>query len=227
MNCFSHAYRFLDHDPHFVIGTCVPDWLSMVARKTRVREKVAAQRTADDDPRFASLAAGIVQHHRDDHWFHGLREFVELNLAFAIELRELLGADAGFRPHLVGHISIEVLLDSFLHEAHPGRLEAYYKMVDSVNPVVVQQGINRIAAVPTDRIVSFLPLFVRERYLFDYVEDERVRYRLNRVLKRIGLVELPRGFLDWLPNARRRVYDVAPVLLTPPVVGAENGLAGY
>ena len=57
----------------------------------------------------------------------------------------------------------------------------------------------------------------------DYVDDQRVRYRINRVLKSVKLEELPESLLNWLPNARQRVYELAPVMLTPPVAKAENG----
>lgn len=222
MNCFSHAYRFLERDPYFVVGTCVPDWLTLVARKTRVREKSAMEFIRDDNSAMAELAGGIMRHHQDDHWFHGGREFVELNLQFAIELRDLLGKDAGFRPHLAGHILIEVLLDSYLTEQDRSRLDWYYECVRQVDPVVVENSINRIAAIPTDRITRFIPLFISEAYLYDYLDDQRVRYRLNRVLKRVQLAELPTNFLDWLPDARKRVYELAPVMLTPPVGQVEN-----
>lgn len=226
MNCFSHAYPFLDRDPYFVVGTCVPDWLSMVARKTRAREKNAVLYMSDQQSEVAELAAGIVQHHRDDHWFHDCREFVELNLQFSIELRELLGSDAGFRPHLAGHILIEVLLDGYLQEKTDNgkaKLDQYYAMVQQVDPKIVEQVINRIAAKPTDKINWFLPKFINEAYLYDYVDDDRVHYRLNRVLKSVKLAELPDEFLDWLPHARKRVYDQAAVMLTPPDGKADNG----
>ena len=42
MNYFAHGHRFVD-DPYFLAGTAVPDWLSVVDRKVRVR---AAQRDA-------------------------------------------------------------------------------------------------------------------------------------------------------------------------------------
>ena len=194
----------------------------MIARKTRAREKVARQFVNDDDPRVAELAAGIVRHHTDDHWFHGLREFVELNLKFAIELRELLGKDAGFRPHLAGHIIIEVLLDGYLNEQHPGQLDRYYELVGQVNPSIVQQAVNQIAAIPTHKLANFLPLFIDEAYLYDYVDDAKVRYRLNRVLTRVKLAELPVSVLEWMPSARKRVYELAPVMLTPPPNQVEN-----
>lgn len=225
MNCFSHAFRFLDRDPYFVVGTCIPDWLSMIARKTRAREKNAAGFVGAGEAAESSLsqlAAGIVQHHQDDHWFHGLREFVELNLEFALELRDLLGKDAGFRPHLAGHILIEVLLDGFLNEQNPGLLDVYYEKVGQVDPAIIETSVNQMAAIPTDKLESFVPLFVKEAYLYDYVDDQLVRYRLNRVLKRVKLAELPESFLDWLPDARKRVYELAPAMLTPPTRNVEN-----
>ncbi|MDG2012056.1 MAG: hypothetical protein P8J33_01030 [Pirellulaceae bacterium] len=216
MNCFSHAYRFLDRDPHFIVGTCVPDWLSMVARKTRAREKFAAKFVDSAKFDLGQLAAGIVRHHQDDYWFHEKREFVETNLQFAIELRELLGADAGFRPHLAGHILIEMLLDAYLTEQDRSQLDDYYRKVESVDPSFVQKSINQMAGIPTDRIEAFLPRYLKEAYLYDYVDDQRTRYRLNRVLHSVKLAELPESFLEWLPTARERVYKLAPKMLTPP-----------
>lgn len=193
----------------------------MVARKTRVREKLAMKFVDDNDSAMAALSQGIVQHHRDDHWFHGLREFVELNLEFSIEIRELLekgkAEEAGFRPHLVGHIVIEMLLDGWLAEKNIRQLDEYYVRVAAVDPAIVEQGVNRIATQGTDLVVKFIPRFIEEAYLYDYVDDLRVRYRMNRVLKRVKLAALPESFVDWLPNARARVYELAPVLLDSPV----------
>ena len=217
MNCFAHGLRFLDGDPYFVTGTALPDWLTLIDRKVRVREKNSAAFAADNNGVGRQLACGIVQHHRDDDWFHNQREFVELNLQFAVELRDLLGADAGFRPHLAGHIVIEMLLDGFLTEQDRSQLDRYYQRVAEVDPAVVQRIVNAIAAQPTVRLAKFIPHFIEEGYLYDYVDDGRVRYRLNRVLKRVRLAQLPESFLDWLPNARQRVYRLAPSLLTEPV----------
>ncbi|MGI9519703.1 MAG: hypothetical protein ACR2NP_21800 [Pirellulaceae bacterium] len=222
MNCFAHGWRFLDADPYFVVGTALPDWLTLVDRKVRVREKNAAAFSADSNGAGYQLARGIVQHHRDDDWFHNQREFVELNLQFAIELRDLLGADAGFRPHLAGHILIEVLLDGFLTEKDSSRLDLYYQRVSEVDAAQVEEVVNRIAQRSTSRIAEFIPHFIEEGYLYDYVDDVRVRYRLNRVLKRVGLVELPISVLDWLPDARQRVYEQALSMLTEPNESPES-----
>ncbi len=215
MNCYSHAFRFLDRDPYFVVGTCVPDWLTLADRKVRVRKKNARLFMENTDPNISELAKGIVRHHLDDDWFHENRCFVELNLALSIELRELLGSDAGFRPHLAAHILIEVLLDRALTLRNPSGLETFYEMVAQVDPARVEAGVNEITSTKkTDRIALFVPRFLTERYLFDYLTDEGINYRLNRVLRRVKLAELPAAFLDWIPSAWDRVEKQQDDLLS-------------
>ena len=124
MNCFTHALPFLDRDdPYFVVGTCIPDWLSAIDRKCRARERSATAFINSESTEMASLAQGIVQHHQDDHWFHQTSALEELYMNFTVEIRDLLKVDDGFRPGLLGHILIEVLLDAYLHTKFPGKLE--------------------------------------------------------------------------------------------------------
>lgn len=214
MNCFSHALPFLDRDdPYFVVGTCIPDWLSAADRKCRAREKRAAEFADDESPELASLARGIVQHHQDDHWFHQTPVFTELSMKFSVELRELLKGDAGFRPGLIGHILIEVLLDSYLHKNYPGQLENYYQQVISVIPELVQKSVNRFATRPTEVLAHFIDRFIDARYLFDYVDDRKLMMRVNNVLKRVKLKSVEDRIDDWIPSARARVYDQVSGLL--------------
>ena len=213
MNCFSHAFRFLDRDPYFVAGTCIPDWLTLVDRKVRARRKRAIEFTSDPHPMTAEVARGIVQHHDDDDLFHNNPAFIQLNLELALEIREMLGSDAGFRPHLSGHILIEVLLDGFLASHDVSRLDDYYATIAKIDSSVLQASINRFTPIATTKMQAFVPLFLKERYLYDYLEDRGVLYRLNRVLKRARLNPLPEKFLDWLPSVRRKVEEHAPELL--------------
>src|SRR5262245_45831404 len=83
MNYFAHG-RALINDPYFLAGTAVPDWLGVVDRRVRVRSALAEPHLASDDPRLARVAAGIVQHCRDDAWFHATRAFTELSLALTV-----------------------------------------------------------------------------------------------------------------------------------------------
>ncbi len=212
MNFLAHGYRYID-DPYFLAGTAVPDWLSYIDRKIRARRKLAEPYMRDVDPHVASVAAGIVQHHIDDQTFHGSRIFVELSMRFAVELRERVPKDNGLRCGFVGHIVVELLLDSYLHQRFPGRLDRYYQAIRSLNPLVVQAAVNRITGKPTDRLAGLIGRFAETGFLYDYEEDEKLLWRINQVLSRISLEPLPPAVADWIGTARERVREVAPLLL--------------
>ena len=212
MNYFAHGRRFLDQ-PYLLAGTAVPDWLSVVDRKVRARSKNAVRLLGDADPRVAAVAAGIVQHHRDDDWFHQTRAFAELSLQFTVRIRDSLPHDDGLRPSFLGHILVELLLDSVLIEDAPGMLDDYYAVLGEIDPAVVGQAVNRIAARPAEMLPHFITRFCAARFLYDYAEDDKLLTRLNMVLRRVGLPELPAPFCDLLPDSRRQVRERAAELL--------------
>lgn len=215
MNYFAHGRHYVNR-PYALAGTALPDWLNVVDRKVRVRSKRAAEFLHDPDPLVAELAAGVMQHHHDDGWFHKNLAFVELSWQFAVLLRDALPDDEGFRPSFLGHILVELLLDSHLIADQPQALHDYYAALDQLDPTALQAAVNRLAPRPVPRLAEFLPLFSRERFLWDYQEDDKLCFRLGQVLRRVGLAPLPADFIALLPEARRRVADRAHELTTPP-----------
>lgn len=213
MNYLTHAAEHLDR-PYFVAGLAIPDWLSVVDRKVRARSVAAKPLTNDPDPRVRELAAGIIRHHDDDRWFHQTRTFVELNLQFAVEIRDRLPGDTGFRPSFLGHILIELLLDADLIVEDRSRADRYYATLQQVSGTLVQDVVNRIATVPTEHLSVFLPRFIAERFLYDYVDDRRLLTRLNQVMRRVGLPVLPDSLIPWLETARHRVSAARERLLS-------------
>jgi hypothetical protein len=212
MNYFAHAYRFLD-DPYFAAGTAVPDWLTVVDRAVRVRLRQALPLAEDLDPLTASVVRGIIQHLRDDARFHETRAFAELTLQLTVKIRDLLGTEAEFRPSFLGHLLVEVLLDASLIREDLGRLAAYYQTLATVDGGLIQGVVNRMAARSTDRLTWMIDRFCQERILWDYLSDGKLLIRLNQVMRRVGLVQLPEEFCQFLPDARRLVDERAAELL--------------
>jgi len=204
MNYFAHGYAFLD-DPYFLAGTAVPDWLSVIDRRMRARSKLAKQFVEHEDKYVAAIAAGIIQHHHDDRWFHRTRAFAELHLQLSAAVRGVLPADDGFRPSFLGHILVEILLDAALIVESPARLDAYYVALEQIDPVAVADAVNRMATRQSELLATFIPKFCSVRFLYDYVQDEKLLWRLNHVMRRVKLPLLPDEFLDVLPSARQRV----------------------
>lgn len=213
MNSFAHALPFLERNPYFAIGCALPDWLGAVDRRCRVRKNGASPFLENDDSLKRNLAGGVIQHIEDDRWFHQGERFTELSMEFAVELRELLVDDPGFRPGFLGHIIIELLLDGYLHENNEGKLEQFYSMVASADSAAIQDAVNEMATRSTSKLMDYFPIFLKVRYLFDYVDDELLTMRTNHVLKRVKLNSVSDNFVNWIPSARKRVYESADDLL--------------
>jgi len=212
MNYFAHACPFLE-DPYFMAGTCVPDWLTVIDRRVRVRMRRAEPLAEDADRQTASIARGIVQHLRDDARFHETRAFAELTLDLTVAARDRLGADAGFRPSFLGHILVEVLLDATLIADDPQRLETYYRRIEAVDGRRVEEAVNQMANRPTERLAWMIARFCGERILWDYLEDGKLLGRLNQVMRRVALAPLPDDFRELFPQARRKVAQRRAELL--------------
>jgi hypothetical protein len=146
-----------------------------------------------------------LQHLRDDAGFHTTRAFAETSLALTVRARDVLGVDGGMRPAFLGHLLLEVLLDAALIADDPDRLTEYYRVLDAIDAGGIEAAVNRMAPRPTQRLAIFIELFRRERVLWDYLDDGRLIVRLNQVMRRVGLAQLPVEFAAVLPEARNLV----------------------
>lgn len=241
MNYFAHALPFLDR-PYFMAGTGVPDWLTVVDRRVRLRSRHAEAFCDDADPCVADVAAGVLQHLRDDARFHASRAFAETSLELTARVRDALGSEKGdrhrlceapegpfrqtepvplsaaggdtsMRPAFLGHLLVELLLDAALVADNPDRLTEYYRVLDQLAPDRVEAAVNRMATRPTERLGVFISLFLRERVLWDYLEDDKLLVRLNQVMRRVELAALPDDFTTLLPAARKLVAERKDALL--------------
>jgi hypothetical protein len=212
MNYFAHGRNFVDTPP-LLAGTAVPDWLSVVDRRVRARAKLARPWMADTDPLVAGVARGVVRHHFDDAWFHQTQAFVELSLQFTVDLREVLPDDNGFRHSFLGHILVEILLDAALIEEDPTRLDAYYAALEQLDVQRLADAIHRMTTGHAARLGEMIHLFCRERFLYDYLDDDKLLGRLNRVMQRVNLPQLPSSMRDFLRSARQPVRQRLTQLL--------------
>jgi hypothetical protein len=155
----------------------------------------------------------MIQHWADDARFHATRAFVETSLALAVLARDALDEEGGLRGGFLGHLLTELLLDAWLIAQAPVRLERYYELLEAVDGGWIEATVNRVAPRPTQRLAVMFLGFRRERVLWDYPEDGKLLVRLNQVMRRLGLGELPGQVGAILPAARRLVESRATELL--------------
>ncbi|MEM1225760.1 MAG: hypothetical protein AAGJ40_08675 [Planctomycetota bacterium] len=207
MNFLCHAIPYFDR-PVVAVCTGIPDWLSVIDRKIRARRPGAAAAARSDDAVLRDAASGVLAHLDDDHWFHSTDVFTRLNLQFAVTLRDHLSGDEGFRPSFVGHIIIEMLLDASYVVHSPDLVDSYYNMVRHADHESIQQAVNEITGKPTHAIAPTMRRFVEIGFLYDYSTDEGLLFRVNQVLRRVGLPPMSSpAVLDWVAEARRQVIE--------------------
>jgi hypothetical protein len=161
----------------------------------------------------AAVAAGVLQHLRDDARFHGTRAFAETSLELVARTRDVLGGESGMRPAFLGHLLVELLLDATLISQNPGRLAEYYRVLAEIDPGRVEAAANRMASRTTQRLATMIELFRREQILYSYEKDDTLIMRISQVLRRVGMAPLPEEFASLLPAARQLVTQRSGALL--------------
>ncbi len=189
MNYFAHGVRFLDR-PHFLAGTACPDWLSVADRGVRLRSRRVAPFADDSGSPQSDFASGVLQHLADDDWFHSTRAFHEVTAELGRKFKPL-GEDDGFRAGFLGHIGTELLLDAVLIDRNPGLLDEYYRAFEHIDPHHIQGFVCGMALRSPERLPKFIGLFRSVQFLRCYTDPQRLLTRINQVLDRVRLPNLP------------------------------------
>ena len=131
-------------------------------------------------------------------------------------VRDVLAGDEGFRPSFLGHILVEILLDSILIDENPEQLDRYYDVLSNVDAAEVAQVVERITGQSVSLLATFIPRFIDERFLPDYLDDGKLLWRLNQVMRRVRLPLLPESFQKFFPAARHQVAARRDELMAGP-----------
>jgi hypothetical protein len=208
MNCLAHAFRYLE-DPYFAAGCCLPDWLGMIDRKVRIRRREIEDAVANPamDSIAKSIVGGVQRHLADDQVFHHSVAFASISSELARIVRLEVPTASPHLPGFVGHIMVELLLDAAIENHRPGILDAYYRAMESISHELFAARVNAIASRPTEHLPNFMQRYLSDRFLFDYLTDDGLLKRLNRVLGRVRLDPLPSSFINVIASARTMVMD--------------------
>lgn len=203
MNYFAHSFRFLDN-PYVLAGTSLPDWLSVVNRRARLRRATLNQYVDSQDERLRQLVTGVIQHLDDDLRFHNAPVFSDV-LVQVLRLIQPVVNGRGIPLTFLAHLMIEVMFDAALLDRFPGGADDYYVALSRIDPSWVEMATKMLTGQQVDNLSSFIRLFCREGILHDYKDDEKTFRRMNQVMARLKLPPLPSSFLQVLPTIRSLV----------------------
>jgi hypothetical protein len=201
VNYLAHGFRYIA-DPWVVVGTALPDWLRVLARRERPRPDEVRPLCDDEDSRVASFARGVIRHFDDDRRFHGSPVFAATRGDVARELRTVLAEAAGHRPSFIAHVLVEMQLDASLAAAAPGVVDAYYSAVASLDPEEIDAVLPRLLPGRAPRLADLVRRFVAERFIDDYADPPALLRRLDRVVRSVRQPALPPVVAAVLPATR-------------------------
>lgn len=214
MNYLAHGRHHLG-EPYALAGTALPDWLRVWQRRARIQPEQAAAHLSSRDPVLAAVARGVLLHHAEDHRFHTRPVFQQSCADVTRRLRSA-GDSPGFRPSVISHITIELLLDDCLEQSQPGSLARYYAALSDTDSARIEWAAGVLRGEPAPRLGRLIERFQEERFLEDYAIDRRLVARLDAVLARVRLPALPDYFLAQLPWIRALVSERRESLLIGP-----------
>ena len=111
---------------------------------------------------------------------------------------------------------MELLLDAELIRREPDLLDEYYQVMESLDGERVEKLVSTMTTKPASGLARLLVGFCRERFLYDYLQDATLLRRLNQVMKRVGLEQIPAAAASLVSTMRPLVSDQADQLLAEP-----------
>ncbi len=219
MNFLAHYYTGQPvDDPYRALGLILPDLARQHHKGLRFRESVIfeASHPVSSQPSLQALHSGVHSHHKADHLFHDSAFFKESTFLLYQALKQYPFKVLIKHLPFFAHISLELLIDRLLIQDYPDMLGQFYNHLTQAEKEPLTMYFESFGhAVHTEGFWRFLQLFVSNRYLQHYSDNEHLAFALSRVYQRATGVDIaPDGplleaYLDEAEVLLRENYHAA------------------
>lgn len=182
MNFISHY--FLDHiygNPYFNTGLAIPDFMGNINRRWKPIRNDEIQTISYEG---IQLWKGIDAHVRADAIFHNSSFFKEQTLALRLRMEKNGLKDREYRLFFLAHISLELLLDRLILLQFPGIADRFYDDLDKVDDPILKKALQSGVNTEIGTFMTFIEKFREYKYVYTYLEIEKMIYALNRIMGR-------------------------------------------
>lgn len=184
MNFLSHYYFDRKKtNAYEVLGMLLPDLLKN-ANKTWNPHPEKNEHLFENNIHHQEILIGWKRHLEVDKLFHSSAFFIHHQHQIKLCLRDSL-TGSPVKPFFLGHVSLELLLDSLLITEKLINIDSLYKALNQIEDPVITSflALNDIDN-PTP-FFKFFESFKKEEYLHGYAEAEKISYALKRICMRI------------------------------------------
>ncbi len=180
MNLLSHFFSGEQkNNPYYNFGLVFPDLLGVTNRKWKPLKFAESH-----EIKQLAWQMGCKKHLATDGIFHHLASF-HANVVFIrkkFEENELIPDN--IRLFFVAHILYELMLDRLVLINDPNCADNFYKDLNSIEDEEIEKLFkqNNIEGLP--QFFNFFERFKEYQYVYNYIDDERLFFALNRILTR-------------------------------------------
>jgi hypothetical protein len=185
MNYLSHYYFDQQNtDPYYILGIALPDLVKNSNRRWNVHPH-KHEAKFEENPIFSSIYAGWKRHVTVDHYFHEAAYFLEKSHMITERMRTIPFENNKVKPFMIGHVGLEIMLDTLLLINHKINGISFYESLDKcdINQIIKFLELNEIENAAD--FEKFYARFCESRYLLSYQSNESIVYALNRIQYRL------------------------------------------
>lgn len=181
MNFLSHYYFDRDvTDCYHILGTVLPDLLKNADKNIVLHP----EKLHHSNDKVNSITKGWNKHLEVDRHFHSSEFFKTHSHQLK---KKLLPAMEGspVKPFFLGHIAVELILDSLLITTQKIEVDDFYDHLHSCEVDIIREFFYAADLKDCDFFFRYFEKFKKDRYLHTYAEIPQITYALRRICMRI------------------------------------------
>lgn len=186
MNYLSHYYFDQQNpDPYYILGIALPDLVKNHNRRWNLHPFKHAELFADN-PAHRSILKGWNRHLAVDHYFHEAAYFIEKSHFITLEMRSIPFENNKVKPFMIGHVGLEIMLDTLLLKHQKVRGIGFYEHLEQCDIHQIIKFLELNGIDHAEEFTRFYNRFCESKYLLSYQSNESIVYALNRIQYRLS-----------------------------------------
>ena len=135
---------------------------------------------------LSSIYSGWQKHLAVDDLFHSSDYFLKYSRKISEDIRNLKLDNTHLKPFMVGHIGLELILDTLLIKNKIIDAKVFYKHLENCQVNDIEQFIYLNGISDAAEFRAFYQRFKDVQYLLSYKSNESIVYELNRIQYRLS-----------------------------------------
>ncbi len=186
MNFLSHFYfEAYNPDSYYVLGVALPDLVKNHNRRWNLHPKKHEAEILRNE-KLQSIYEGWKKHLWVDDLFHSSEFFLSESHAISNNIRSLPLENKHLKPFMVGHIGLELILDTLLIRNNKLDPAQFYTHLGNCNILDIEEFIRINGIEQAHEFGAFYDRFKQIQYLLSYKNNESIVYALNRIQFRLS-----------------------------------------